>query len=434
VSAFLAEEGTNLAYLAGLLVFSAFFSGSETALFSLSRDDLHDLTRRRPRIGALARRLVARPDALLVSVLFGNLLVNILYFSIAAVMASRQAGLHGAAAGAAVTIVGLLGVILFGEITPKAVAASSPVTVSTIAAGPLYAFHIIIGRPAALFASPVLKGVQWLARRLKEENIEADELRMLVELAGSSGALSGQEAEMIDGVVALSELRVREVMVPRVDVVFASASDPPELVLRSMKGRVRSRAPVYDGPSDNIVGVVETRELVASCCRRGSKPKDLKKFIRPVVFVPECARVSSVLEMVRNTNLEVGVVVDEYGGTAGLITLEDLADAVFGQIGDAEGDSAPEVGECDDGAYALSGDLSVRDWEELFEVEVEEGQFDTLGGFVTHLLSRIPAVGDAAVWRNLKFTVRGMRRRRVTRVELSIATDEEIAAAERGES
>ena len=428
MNAFLAEEGTGLAYLAGLLVFSAFFSGSETALFSLSRDDLHDMMRRRPRLGALARRLVARPDALLVSVLFGNLLVNTLYFSIAAVMASRQAE-ASTSIGAAVTVGALLGVIIFGEIVPKAIAAASPLTVSALATAPLYTFHTIIGRTAAYVASPVLKCVDWIARRRKVENIEPEELRMLVELAGSSGELSGQEAEMIDGVVALSELRVREVMVPRVDVVFASAADPPEVVLRSMKGHVRSRAPVYDGPSDNIVGVVETRELVASCSKGGKRPKDLKPFIRPVVFVPECARVSSVLEMVRNTNLEVGVVVDEYGGTAGLITLEDLADAVFGQIGDAEGDGEPEVTEVAERVYILSGDLSVRDWEEFFEIELEEGQFDTLGGFVTHLLNRIPKVGDAAVWRNLKFTVKAMRRRRVARVELALATDEEMAAA-----
>ncbi len=420
MTAFLAAEGVRLAVMAGLVLFSGFFSGSETALFSLGRDELDALLARHPRRGGAARRLLADPEGLLTSILFGNLVVNTLYFALGAGIAIRVSESHGAAAGAGVSAGALAMLLLLGEIMPKAMASGSPAGVSSFVAVPLWLFDRVLGRPAALVASPALAFVNWAARS-RAEAVEPDELKMLVGLAGRSGALSGTEAEMIDGVVELSDLRAREVMVPRVDVVFASISEAPELVLRRLRGERRSRAPVYDGPVDNIVGVVEARDLIVSVSS-GRKPADLHEFVRPIDVVPESARLSSVLKRVRDDGLEVAVVVDEYGGTAGLVTLDDLAEAVLGDVGAGAAPSAdePEVERTPSGSYVLSGGLSVRDWAELFEVEPEPGQFDTLGGFVTFLLGHIPSEGDVAAWENLRFAVRGMRGRRVSRVEIML--------------
>ena len=420
MTAFLAAEGARLAVMAGLLVLSGFFSGAETALFSLGRDELDALLSRHPRRGAAARRLLADPEGLLTSILFGNLVVNTLYFALGAAIAIRASGAHGSAAGAGVSTGALVALLLFGEILPKAIAAGSPSGVSSFIAIPLWLFDRALGRPAGIVASPALAVVNWIARS-RAEAVEPDELRMLVDLAGRSGALSGSEAEMIDGVVELSDLRAREVMVPRVDVVFASVAETPEQVLRRLRGERRSRAPVYDGPVDNIVGVVEARDLIASISS-GRAAAHLRDFVRPIDVVPESARLSSVLKRVRDEGLEVAVVVDEYGGTAGLVTLDDLAEAVLGDVGARAAPSAeaPAVERTPSGSYVLSGGLSVRDWAELFEVEPEPGQFDTLGGFVAFLLGRIPEEGDVAAWENLRFAVREMRGRRVERVEIML--------------
>ncbi|MHC4250039.1 MAG: hemolysin family protein [Planctomycetota bacterium] len=420
MTAFLAAEGARLAVMAGLLMLSGFFSGAETALFSLGRDELDALLARHPRRGAAARRLLSDPEGLLVSILFGNLVVNTLYFALSAAIAIRASEAHGGAAAAGVSTGALVALLLFGEILPKAIAAGSPSGVSSFMSIPLWLFDRVLGRPAGIVASPALAVVNWIARS-RAEAVEPDELRMLVDLAGRSGALSGTEAEMIDGVVELSDLRAREVMVPRVDVVFASVSERPEQVLRRLRGERRSRAPVYDGPVDNIVGVVEACDLVASVSS-GRKAEDLQGFVRPIDVVPESARLSSVLKRVRDEGLEVAVVVDEYGGTAGLVTLDDLAEAVLGDVGAGAAPSAeaPAVEQTPSGSYVLSGGLSVRDWAELFEVEPEPGQFDTLGGFVAFLLGRIPKEGDVAAWENLRFAVREMRGRRVARVELML--------------
>jgi len=232
--------------------------------------------------------------------------------------------------------------------------------------------------------------------------------------------------------VELSEMRVREVMVPRVDVIFASVADRPEQALRRLAARDRSRAPVYDGPIDNIVGVVEARDLLAASAEGAAREGDLKGFLKPVEFIPESARLAAVLGRVRDEGFEVAVAVDEYGGTAGLLTFEDLAGTVTGDLGEAgvefPGDDeasqtraeAPDVERTASGSYILSGDLSVREWAELFDVEPEPGQFDRLGGFVVSLLGRIPEPGDVARWGSLRFVVREMTGRRVSRVELSL--------------
>ncbi len=432
MSELLSQEYMHLAVMAGLVVFSAFFSGSETALFSLGREELESLRRRHPRRGAVAARLIAAPERLLTSILFGNLVVNTLYFSLGAGLAARASGSLGRSVGGALGAAGLVLLILFGEILPKALAAGSPGAISSVVSIPLWLFHGVLGRPAGVMASPVLAVVNRLARPGGAKPVEPEELSMLVELAGRSGALSGPEAEMIDSVVELSDMRVREVMVPRVDVIFASVADRPEQALRRLAARDRSRAPVYDGPIDNIVGIVEATDLLAASAKGAAHEGDLKGFLRPVEFIPESARLATVLGRVRDEGFEVAVVVDEYGGTAGLLTLEDLAGIVTGDLGGAGAElpgydeagqtraEAPDVERTASGSYVLSGDLAVREWAELFDVEPEPGQFDRLGGFVISLLGRIPEPGDVARWGNLRFVVREMKGRRVSRVELSL--------------
>ncbi len=421
MNAFLAEEGASLAGLGGLLVASAFFSGSETALFSLRRQDVRELVRRSRRTGLAIRRLVARPDRLLASILFGNLVVNVLYFSIGSGVALHAARAYGRAAAAGVSVAVLLVLLFFGEILPKSLAASAPRAISTVVAWPVWFFHRLIGRPASVISSPVTALVRRLARRGSSPELEPGELRFLVELAESSGSVSGDEADMLEAVVGLSELRVREVMVPRVDVMFASVDDSPEQVLRRMQAETLSGAPVYEGGLDQIVGLVDARDLLVACAEQDSRPTDLRALLRPVTFVPESARLADILEGASTRGFDVAVAVDEYGGTAGIVSLEDVAATVFGDMADEfDEQERPEVKQTGEGSFALAGALSVREWAELFRVEPEPGQFDTLGGFVTHLLGRIPREGDVARWGNLRFTVREMRKRRVERVELSL--------------
>jgi len=410
--------------MAGLVVCSGFFSGAETAFFSLRREDIDDLAHRHPHTGALIRAILARPEKLLASILFGNLVVNILYFSLGAEVTIAAAGRLGYAAAAVPGAAVLVVLLAFGEILPKALAAASPRAVARATAAPFWVFHRAAGRPVGMLASPVLAAIERLGPSRSGPELTADELCMLVDLAERSGALSGAEADLIDGVVELSDLTVREVMVPRVDVVFASIADRPEQVLRKLCVDVLSRAPVYDGRLDNIVGVVEAKDLLAALGHGEARPPDLRPFTRPVAFIPESAKLAAVLEKVRDEGFEAAVVVDEYGGTSGFLTFQDVAEAIFGRIDERdEAENGPAVERTGPDSYVLSGDLLVREWSDLFGVQAERGEFDTLGGLVGHLLGRVPKTGDAATWGNLRFEVRQMRGRRVWRVGLLLESE-----------
>jgi putative hemolysin len=273
--------------------------------------------------------------------------------------------------------------------------------------------------------------------------MEPGELRLLVELAERSGALTGTEADMLEAVVGLSEVRVREVMVPRVDVLFVSVADSPEQVLQRMRAETVSSAPVYENRLDDIVGLVDARDLLAARAKKDARPADLKALVKPVTFVPESARLADVLATLHANalqgaeaaGLDMAVAVDEYGGTAGIVALEDIAETVFGELEDEfDEEERPEVEQRDDGSFVLAGDLSVREWADLFRVEPGPGQFDTLGGFVMHLLGRIPKEGDVARWGNLRFVILKMRKRRVERVELSLEPEVGGDAAARDEA
>jgi magnesium and cobalt transporter len=202
-----------------------------------------------------------------------------------------------------------------------------------------------------------------------------------------------------------------------------------------MRQGTLSCVPVYEGRLDNIVGLVDARDLVAAACR-DDPPADMGGLFGPVVFLPENARLARALEKLGSSGLRTAVAVDEYGGTAGVVSLEDIAATVFGEMEDefepppTESPTSTPVKRTEDGAFVLSGDLSVRDWAELFGVEPARGQYDTLGGFVAHLLDRIPKKGDVARWGNVLFEVTAMRGRRVGQVRLWLEAEGSARAEE----
>lgn len=421
-------EVARIIGMAGLLGLSGFFSGSETALFSLRRSEIDELGRRHPRRARLILSLLRRPDELLVSILFGNLVVNVLYFSLGAHAASMLGGRTGAAVAAG----SFVALLLFGEMLPKAVAAGSPRAAARLVALPLWTFFATIGRLAVRGARPILRTVNALAgRRRGPEALGQEELKMLVDLAEGAGTISGLEADMLAGVVTLSEVRVRELMTPRVDALFVPVSARPEEALKELAKRDIRCAPVFDWGIDNVIGLVEAGDLLAA---RNKEPSGLageeaasaaggvRPFVREVAFVPEGARAAAALERFRDEGLSFAVVVDEYGGASGVLTLEDLAEGALGEAVLAAAPGGLPAVRRDEltGAYILSGDLSVRDWAALFGVKAEPGQFETLGGLVVSLLGRVPREGDVVRLGNLRFTVTAMRGRRVEEVSLEL--------------
>ena len=399
----------HLLTMAVLLVLSGFFSASETALFSLGRADLRKLERSPGFLNGLILKLRSDPQGLLTTVLFGNMLVNVLYFCLAAAAATS------APTQAAALMVGfgsLALIIICGEVVPKAVAVAIPLRFSAIAAAPLFFFQ-----KAILPVRKALVAVTKLSAAVSGGDEQAayvtpEELQLLIRATGEHGHIAVSERDMMHEIMEFGETRVREVMLPRVDVVVVEADDDAAEVRRLVEETNITTMPVYEDDIDNIVGVVSAPDVLLSDSRR------VRDHVQPVpLFVPETARIEAVLHEFRERRCQFGIVVDEYGGFAGILTLEDIVEEIVGDISDEfDVEKAEPVRQIAPDKFVLSGGLSIRDWSELFGLDVDLAEVETLGGFIALRLGRLPSEGECITLGNLVFTVLTASRRRVTEV------------------
>ncbi|MFO7899892.1 MAG: hemolysin family protein [Planctomycetota bacterium] len=392
-----------------LLGLSAFFSASETALFSLSRRDFRRLDRSPSLIHGLIQKLRGDPQSLLTTVLFGNMLVNVLYFSVATVATIRS---ESPAIRYALGPVSLVGVIICGEVVPKAVAVAMPLGYSRLAAIPLFAFRQII-YPVRRVLGVVLKLSAMLTRnRAAQTYVTREELQLLIRATSERGEIDRTERDMMQEIVEFAEIRVREVMVPRVDVIAFEINGTADELQRLVEETGITKLPVYEENIDNIVGILHARDVLLS-------DKTVPEALRPVsLFIPEVARIEAALQQFRQRHSQFAIVVDEYGGWAGIVTLEDIVEEIVGEISDEFDGTEEPVRQIGPDRYVLSGSVGIRDWSELFglNLELELAEVETLAGFIVLRLGRLPREGDTLDLANLRFTVQKVEQRRVARV------------------
>ncbi len=401
-----------------LLGLSAFFSCSETALFSLSPDAARRLRPHR-RIHDLLTILQKDPSGLLTAILFGNLVVNVLFFCTGAEAAGRLAERRGEWFEALGGVLVLLTVILFGEIIPKAIGIAHPSGVLRITAVPLRGWFYFT-RPFRLF-------IRWLLDRMGlHDGTTADgrayltpgELKELLDAVRHEPGFGLQEKEILEDIVNLPDVRVREVMVPRVEVLRRPLDTDRRELLEQARRHEYSHVLIYRDKDDDPLGYVSIRDVFMD----GGRTESLDPFIHPLIFVPETKRADVLLREFMTHDWQMAAVVDEYGGLAGVVTTEDLLAEV---VGDFEPERATEIQKLDEVTYRLHGQLSIRAWRELFTgflpgQEIDTLAFDTLGGFVISLLGRMPHEGDSVFVRNLQLTVETMHHRRIGTVLLSL--------------
>ncbi|MDG1498986.1 MAG: hemolysin family protein [Planctomycetota bacterium] len=392
-----------------LLCLSAFFSSSETALFSLTKA-------KEKRAGERARQVMENPRDLLIAVLFSNLVVNLLYFLTAAQLGKDDKGKVIAAVGA------LVALLIFGEILPKTIGLSASVTISRLTALPLMGV-IAITSPVRSVMGQLL---EWTGGMLGEHGVAEPHLRpgdlsKLFEQSAEHGHLLYSEAELLVEIAELELINVRQIMTPRVDALFLEldGSNRKEVENAAIKKRL-ARLPVIDGQPDKIVGQVRVRDLLIHPDR---EPKSL---VMPVRFVPEVASTLDLLHSLRNLQAAEAVVVDEWGGTAGIVNIEDIFEELVGDLrveGESREISVVPLGE---GNYRVAGSLSMHDWNDVFGFQVVPKEYETVGGFVTALLGRIPRAGDEVRWGDLVLEVHDVRGRRVQTVDMSVHEGEDL--------
>ncbi|MBN1506775.1 MAG: HlyC/CorC family transporter [Sedimentisphaerales bacterium] len=397
-----------------LLACSAFFSGSETAFFSLTRRQIKQLSVSANRLEKLVAGLLRKPGHLLNCLLLGGMTVNVLYYAIASVLVLHTGRAWGWGAGTALALATFILLVLFGELLPKstvysnarplAVAAALPVFFVVQALGPIALLaRVVFLEPVLrlLFDRPGTPGAMTLA-----------EFRALVELSRRRGLFTPEENRLLAEVVDLGTLKVRHVMRPRVDMIAANVSDSPDVVRDLMLTRRLTKMPVYVRNVDNVVGLVHLRQLFL---KTGVL---LDQLVQPVQFVPEQKTVESLLEFFRKTRTDMAVVVDEYGGIAGIVQLEDIAEELVGRMDLGTGDEP--IQQLGPFRYRLAGDLAMHEWADALGIDLEETRQSTIGGLVTALLERVPRKDDVAHLGNLKFTVERVRRHRIETVILTV--------------
>ena len=385
-----------------LLAFSALFSGSETALFSLTPGRREELKNSRPNAARRVDGLLSDPGRLLGTLLLANLIVNTTassVFTLALLALARRSALSEALLLGVGGVVMTVLLLIFGEVTPKVVASRNPGRFAPFVAGPIYVARLIMWP----FTSLLVK----VSRRLTPKQHEPatftdDELHTMIEVGKQRGVILGSEEEILASLVGLEKRTVSEVMTPRIDIVAVPEGMTIHDSIAVCRNAGFSRAPVYHDTIDHVSGTAYAKDLLGAA----DPNAPVCSLCRPVFFVPEVKRLPALLDELRRKGSHIAVVVDEFGQTSGLVTLEDLLEAVFGEIVD-EHDVAEELpySKLDEHSYLVDGEIDMASLNRLFRRAFTGLGHKRLSGFIQDRLGRLPREGDSITHRTLEITV-----------------------------
>ena len=391
-------------------------SGSETAFFNISNSQLISFKKSSNKFDHISARLLDDPKKLLTSLLFGNMAVNVLFFSLTSMLSIRFGKVSGPAAATVSAIVCFFALLIFGEMLPKSIAYSESKRFCRTAAPFCYVcmrilspvvrvFDFCIVTPAVRLFGPAIRP------KKNGELVTANQFKLLIDSSMQSGHIDLSQNQILSEVVELSYLKVRHVMKPRVDMVACEITEPPQQIEQTMLENKITSIVVYDSDIDNIVGLISHRDILLN------PNEPIKKLLEKPAFVPEQKTLESLLDFFRKSGNDFSIVVDEYGGIAGVVSLEDVVEELIGPIEpDATAQAIEQIGPLQ---YRLKGNMAIHDWAEAFGVEPGHSPYTTIGGLTTALLGKIPRQGDAANIKNIKLTVEKVSRRRIETIMLS---------------
>ena len=397
-----------------LILFSAFFSASETAFTSLNRIRLKTMADDGNKKAANAYKLGENYDKLLSTILIGNNIVNIAAASIGTVLFTR---LLDPERGATVsTFVLTIVVLIFGEVTPKSLAKEMPETVAT-AVSPFLNLLLILFTPLTWLFTQWKRLLGHFIRSTEEDTITEGELMTMVSEAENDGELTDRESQLIRSAIEFDDVEVEEILTPRVDVIAVEDDLSLDEVADTFAESGYSRLPVYHGTIDNIIGVVHEKDFYLGRLRKDTTLEDL---VKPTLYTTGSTQISQLLRTLREQHHHMAVVVDEYGGTEGIITLEDILEELVGEIWDEHDEATEDFRQQSDGSWLVSGSASVDDLYETLDLpEDEDIDSNTVNGLVQEKTHHLPKVGDHFQLNDYEGVVTRTARRRVTEVRFT---------------
>lgn len=407
----------------GLQLIAAMFSLAETALLSLTRSQIAELREQADENINAQRltKLLDDPRRFLIFILAGNTVVNVLSATVAALATSRILD-HAAELewvvyiiqGVVVTAV----LLIMGEIIPKFTAVRNPYSWSLRLATPLAMFNVLMWPVTAVMA-PL---AEWIARSLCVEKkklwISEEEVKTLLEVGEEHGALEKTERDMIHSIFELGEISVREIMVPRTDMIAVEVHTPLATVLELLRKCGHSRLPVFEERIDNVIGILHVKDLMTYYPFKDEV--DLRRIIRAAHFVPEAKTIDELLKQFQDQRVHMSIAVDEYGGTAGLVTLEDVIEEIVGEIQDEHDAERSLWSRIDENTFLIDAKLDVEAVNDVLGEDVIpiDDDFDTLGGFILSELGDFPEQQTRVEYHNYEFVVEEVRRHRIGRIRI----------------
>ena len=396
-----------------LVTFSAYFSATETAFTSLNRIRMRSKAEGGDRRAALALRLSEDYDRMLSTILIGNNIVNISASTIGTVLFTKHIG---DAYGPLVSTIVLTCIILiFGEISPKSLAKEHAEAFAMFSA-PILRLLLLVLRPLNFIFAQWKKLISLLFRHSPDEGITEEELITMVDQAENEGGLDQDESELIRSAIEFSDLEVEEILTPRVDIVAVEDTATMDEIAKVFAESGYSRLPVYQEDIDNIVGVIHEKDFHAA---RYHGQNDVSAIVSNVLYTTATTKISDLLRILQKAKAHMVIVVDEYGGTEGLCTLEDIAEALVGEIWDEHDEVIEEFQKQADGSYLISCNANLTDLYDLFSLKGESDS-NTVSGWVMEEVGRVPEVGDHFVCEGLDVTVTKVDHRRVLEIRVVV--------------
>lgn len=421
--------------LIGLLLLSALFSGSETAITSITVSQIRKFKEEDEEAANILKEMKKSIGDILATILIGNNLVNIAATSLLTEMSIRLTSGNQNATLITTAVMTVL-ILIIGEITPKTYATQNSIKVAKAVSRPLTFLSFII-KPV-LF---ILQKITNVAVRMLGGEVDSfasfvteEDIRSLVDAGEEEGVLKYQEKEMIQNIFDIDDLEVAEVMVPRIDVVAVSRDTGIKEILEVAIEHGYSRIPVYEETIDNIIGVLYAKDLLPLVLEDIEDGKDIEvvSLMRKTLFVPETKKVNHLLKELQQSKIHMAIVLDEYGGTEGLVTIEDILEEIVGDIFDEYDNEIDLVEKIGKDKYKVQGEISLEEVNEIFENDLPEEDFDSMGGYVFSTLGRVPAAGDIVNYKDLEIKVLGVQNRRVTEMEI-VKLEQEVLEDEENE-
>lgn len=407
-----------------LLIASAFFSGSEVAFFSIKQKDLAASFKSSKLIYRYANNLVSYPRRLLITILVGNTFANVAASIVSVSIAIEIAKIYGLKINIVLTIQIILItiiVLLFSELLPKIFASKHPTLFVKIASVPLYIISTILYPVAESITEMIRLTFSKLKFDTGKTAITEKELTDLAQLGHERGTLEEDEQEIISSFVDFKSVLVAEVMIPRVDTVAVPYDIEYNDIIQTINSSGFSRFPIYEDNLDKILGIVHAKDLLNFLESKSFVKIDtIKKITREVMFVPESKKISDMLKEFQQKKMHLAIVVDEFGGTAGLITLEDIIEEIIGEIWDEHDPEENPVKILSEDKFSVLGKVSISDFNEVVGNETipENSDYDTIAGLVISKAGDIPKEGYTFKLNNYKLTVKEVLKKRIKRVEI----------------